>query len=236
MQRLSLADASKRFDEIMLETLEDLIGLDLNQSQLDTAIRKINQMHQERFRDYHDIRHPTWIMEEGISLIETHPEWPINRNAFILAAALHDAVMKLGRALGWNEEQSAELADILLTSLGAPNNFVRVVKTIILATIKHDLPSREELPDEADHNAAALLLDLDLAGLCGTPAAFEADTEANWREWQAVCLRYEFDAGRIQWAKDFLAHKADAAIYTSPFFTPDQETQARVNLAQLAGR
>ncbi|MDX2283720.1 MAG: hypothetical protein NW241_06135 [Bacteroidia bacterium] len=166
-----------------------------------------------RDRHYHNLNHLAALLED----ISQHPDVWEDRDSAELAAWFHDAVYDPLRPD--NEAQSARMAGEQLAAWGLPPARLARIQRLILAT-RH-LDEAPEDPDEA------LLRDLDLAVLGGTPDAYQAYAGAIRREYSVV-PEAAYRAGRSQVLARFLAR---TAIYRTQACQDRYEAAARRNLA-----
>lgn len=235
--QLSIVDAASRFQMQAVNVLTSVcrrFGLHGKGDAVDCHAAAVSAYYQEPWRHHHDIRHPVSMLEleEVIASIFKIATFPIDRLALQVMIIYHDTILKLMREKGWNERESAKLAFEVLLSLGAPLEFCHFVAMGIRATATHEIPE-QFLFDEVAWNTVGLLLDLDLEGLGREEGYFARNTEANWREWQPVATRAEYDAGRAAWARNFLDTRQN--IFSTRFFAMN-EAQAKANLRRLAER
>lgn len=206
--------------------------IDPEHSNIAKIMDKVSTCHLENHRDYHNILHPYKMLVELELLIAAHSELKDAVDITLMTWLIthHDIVLKLGREKGWNEEQSAILAENHMVTLGFETSRIGPVVCGILCTIDHQISGVLNFKDPKQQLAVELFLDLDLAGLGQPPDEFQQDTEAVWREFRAIATREEYDAGRAVWAAEFL--KRDR-IYHTRYFA-DKRAQARTNLEALA--
>ncbi|MET0460566.1 MAG: hypothetical protein ABW195_15050 [Ilumatobacteraceae bacterium] len=124
------------------------------------ALDDVVGRHREPHRRYHGVRHVTWVVRHVHTLAGAVPVADLD--AVVAAAFFHDAVYD-PRAHD-NEEQSALLAERVLTGLGWSSDRAATVAALVRATADH----------EATDGDGAVLLDADLAILGSEPAAYQA--------------------------------------------------------------
>ncbi len=134
----------------------------------DDLLRRYNEPH----RRYHTAEHLTEVLEHVDELAEEADDAAAVR----LAAWFHDAVY--APLSGDNEEQSAVLAERLLTEAGAPSDTVAEVARLVRLTASHEVPP-------GDRNAA-VLCDADLAILAAGPERYAAYAAAVREEYAEV--------------------------------------------------
>ena len=171
-------------------------------------------------RQYHDVGHLTAVLDvvDRLAALAPHPD------RVRLAAWLHDAVYD-PRALGdANERDSAQFAEGLLTTLGAPAEVAAEVARLVGLTAGHAT---------ADGDAdGALLCDADLAILASDEERYAAYAAAIRREYAHV-PDDAFRAGREQVLKALLELPS---IYRLEPLRAAWEDRARANLAAELSR
>lgn len=171
----------------------------------------------EPHRHYHAVSHLRAVLD-ALDLLAGEVRSP---TVVRLAAWFHDAVYE-GRP-GDDERASAGLADATLTELGLPPSDVAEVRRLVLLTATHD-------PSPGDDDGAALC-DADLSVLGGTPADYQAYTEAVRRDYAHV-PDDAFQAGRAAVLDRLLAHDP---LFHTPTGRRLWQTAARRNItAELA--
>ncbi|MCA9367701.1 hypothetical protein KC887_05595 [Candidatus Kaiserbacteria bacterium] len=189
--------------------------------------------YQQPNRTYHGVAHPCnmhsarYVIDDWCVRYDTAPI--LGRTAIVALYWMimgHDIVIKFGQAPGWNEAESARQTGEIMRRLGYPEQLVAFVERGINATAKHTL---DGIPED-EQPTVAFLLDLDLMGLGQSAEGFAADTESIWLEYQPYLTRGAYDAGRKEWAAQFLERPR---IYHTVYFA-DKEAQAIANLRALA--
>jgi predicted metal-dependent HD superfamily phosphohydrolase len=170
----------------------------------------------EAHRRYHGVDHVASVLATLSELTAPRTATPAAR----LAAWFHDAVYDPARFD--NEELSAELAVDRLTALGTDAGLVAEVRTLVLATKRHEVPATAA--PVTDHDE---LLDADMAILASPPATYEAYTAAIRAEYGHLDDAV-FRAGRAAVLRTFLARPA---IFTSAAGAQRFEARARANVA-----
>ncbi|AGZ46424.1 hypothetical protein AFR_40850 [Actinoplanes friuliensis DSM 7358] len=165
-------------------------------------------------RQYHTVAHLTAVLD----VIDEFATLAPGADRVRLAAWLHDAVYD-PRALGdTNERDSAEFAEGLLTTLGAPDEVAAEVARLVGLTAGH--ATNDDDPD------GELLCDADLAILASTPDDYAAYTAAIRREYAHVPDE-AFRGGRTQVLKALLELPS---IYRHAPLRQAWEDRARANL------
>lgn len=171
----------------------------------EAAGRDLLARYAEPQRRYHDRRHLTEVLD-AVDALAGHAADP---RAVRLAAWFHDAVYQPTAAPGRNEEDSAVLAEQVLTGLGLDDRSggtVAAVAALVRGTADHEVRSDDpSAPPVAD---AEVLYDADLAILAASPeryAEYAADVRAEYvhvpdqvfRPARAAILRGFVDRPRI---------------------------------------
>ena len=167
-------------------------------------------------RQYHTVEHLSAVLDvvDRLSGLAPHPD------RVRLAAWLHDAVYD-PRALGdANERDSAEFAEGLLSTLGAPEEVAADVARLVSLTAGHATEDGDE--------DGALLCDADLAILAGDEERYTAYTQAIRREYAHVSDD-AFRGGREQVLKALLELPS---IYRLAPLREAWEETARANLTR----
>ena len=190
-------------------------GATAGDADLDAAGSYLLGRWSEPQRQYHDVSHLAAVLDvvDRLAGLAPHPD------RVRLAAWLHDAVYD-PRALGdANERDSAEFAEGLLTTLGAPAEVAAEVARLVGLTAGHAT---------ADGDAdGELLCDADLAILASDDERYAAYTAAIRREYAHV-PDDAFRAGREQVLKALLELPS---IYRLAPLRDAWEAKARANLA-----
>jgi predicted metal-dependent HD superfamily phosphohydrolase len=165
----------------------------------------------EPHRRYHGVRHVEHVVAMADALAGGSAD-----AAVVLAAFLHDVVYDTRAAD--NEERSAAYAREHLPPLGVDAATVAEVARLVLATKAHD----------AADEAAALLLDADLAVLGADPATYDAYS-AGVREEYGWVPEGLYRAGRAHVLRSFLDRPA---VFLTEPMRRRGEAAARANLAR----
>jgi predicted metal-dependent HD superfamily phosphohydrolase len=189
-------------------------GATAGDADLDAAGNYLLGRWSEPQRQYHDVSHLAAVLDvvDRLAGLAPHPD------RVRLAAWLHDAVYD-PRALGdANERDSAEFAEGLLTTLGAPAEVAAEVARLVGLTAGHATTD-----GDAD---GELLCDADLAILASDDEQYLAYTAAIRREYAHV-PDDAFRAGREQVLKALLELPS---IYRLAPLREAWEAKARANL------
>jgi len=163
-------------------------------------------------RRYHGLEHIVAVLDAIQQLREAESSTP----EVELAAWFHDAVYDPRR--DDNEEQSALLAERMLSGTDPDRIDIAEVARLVRLTATHD-------PDAGDA-AGELLCDADLAVLAGDMASYEAYTEGVRAEYAHVSDD-DFRRGRAAVLEQLLAMPT---LYRTPLGRARWETRARDNL------
>jgi predicted metal-dependent HD superfamily phosphohydrolase len=189
-------------------------GATVPDADLDAAGSYLLGRWSEPQRQYHDVTHLSAVLD----VIDRFAELAPNAARVRLAAWLHDAVYD-PRALGdANERDSAEFAEGLLTTLGAPDEVGAEVARLVGLTAGH--------ATTADDPDGELLCDADLAILAADDERYARYTQAIRREYAHVPDQ-DFRAGRGQVLRALLELPS---IYRLPPLREAWEARARANL------
>jgi len=170
----------------------------------------------EPHRQYHDVGHLTAVLD----VIDRYADLAAHPDRVRMAAWLHDAVYD-PRALGdANERDSAEFAEGLLTTLGAPVEVAAEVARLVGLTAGH--------ATGADDPDGELLCDADLAVLAGDEEQYAAYAAAIRREYAHV-PDADFRAGR---SRVLTALLELPSIYRLASLRDAWEERARSNLTR----
>lgn len=188
----------------------------------DDLMERIRGFHAGPDRGYHGWSHPLALLDL-FTQVEDRLDDPLAVRCAIL---LHDAIYE-PRARD-NEARSAALATEMLDGVVPPETLARTIR-LIEATAKHAIP--ENLPPD-ERGDMAMFLDMDLAILAASPAAFDA-YEAGVRHEYREVPEAAFRAGRAAILEGFLARDA---LYMSPWGRETFEAKARANLDRSVRR
>jgi predicted metal-dependent HD superfamily phosphohydrolase len=178
---------------------------------------RLTSMFSERHRQYHNCQHVAECLEE----FDRAKHLAMEPVAVELAIWFHDAVYD-PRA-GDNEERSADLAAAWLNEGSAPASIVDSVRTLVLATKRHD---------GSGHVDAPLVVDVDLSILGREQKRF-LEYEDQIRAEYAWVDPVVFAEKRSTILEQFMARPR---IYGTDWFFERYERQARLNLADSIRR
>ncbi|MFG2048647.1 metal-dependent phosphohydrolase [Micromonospora sp. NPDC048935] len=168
----------------------------------------------EPHRHYHTVAHLTAVLD----VVDQHAGLADRADLVRLAAWWHDAVYDPRAAGDANEQDSAALAESVLTGLGVPTSTAAEVRRLVLLTAGHAVG-----PDDRD---GALLCDADLAVLAAPPAVYDSYAAAIRREYAHV-PEPAFRAGRAAVLSGLLALPA---LFRLPPLAEVWEEAARGNV------
>jgi predicted metal-dependent HD superfamily phosphohydrolase len=174
---------------------------------------------EEPHRAYHNSMHVLALLQHA----EDAHELVSDPHKMALAIWFHDAIYD-PKAQD-NEAQSAALAQTSLKHLGEKDPFVADVETMILATVKHQLP-------ENASNDLQLFLDFDLSILGSTPETYASYAAAIRTEYHFVPDDV-YKPGRRAVLENF--RKRDRLYFTDYAFDK-WEAAARENLTTEIGQ
>jgi predicted metal-dependent HD superfamily phosphohydrolase len=183
---------------------------------LDAIFDKLNTLHSEPHRHYHNARHITECLAEFQTAKHLAPE----PDLLELALWLHDAIYDPHRHD--NEDQSAALTRELFEPI-LPVHSLDQIAHLIVAT-KHLAPAAE--PD------SKLIVDIDLSILGKDPKRFD-EYEQQIRAEYSFVPDALFRQKRAEILNAFLAR---TRIYQTTHFHDRCEKQARANLARSIAR
>ncbi|WP_229067853.1 metal-dependent phosphohydrolase [Actinoplanes sp. DH11] len=189
-------------------------GATTSDADLDAAANYLVGRWTEPQRHYHDVTHLAAVLD----VVDRYAELAPHPDRVRLAAWLHDAVYD-PRALGdANERDSAEFAEGLLLSLGAPDEVATEVARLVGLTAGH--ATAETDPD------GELLCDADLAILAADEEKYARYTSAIRREYAHV----PDDAFRAARTRVLEALLELPSIYRHPEIRAEWEDRAQANL------
>ena len=174
------------------------------------------QCYAEPWRHYHALQH----LGECLTAFESAAHLAVHPAEVEAALWFHDAVYELQRAD--NEEQSAQLAQRVLSDAGVASEATSRVVDLILVTRHTAIPLALD---------AQLLVDIDLS-ILGAPAARFAEYERQIRAEYSFVPQALFDEKRRAILQSFLARPR---IYNTAHFYDALERCARTNLSTAIG-
>lgn len=205
-------------DKLFLNWSKLLKNFNISQTATEQTFNKIVESYSTPNRYYHDLEHINHVIEI-IQLLEKQTKYFGNKfeiKTVQLAAWFHDIIYDT-KAKD-NEEQSAEYAAKILSSLSIPSDVIKNVKKLILQTKNH-------YASTTDLNAQ-ILLDADLAILGSNPIEYSKYTQAIRQEYIWV-PKTEYFAARKKVLENFLQREN---IYFTQFMQQTKEKIARNNL------
>lgn len=183
-------------------------------------LHDLNMRYREPWRGYHGIDHIADGLYELLQHLGSIDDEK-REGALVRAWCYHDAYYAPGCP---QNEYFSYLLSIRSMPSRFPERMIEVMADHIMATREHQLPENAHYPEDT-----ALLIDIDLKRLAGTPEEFMHDHELIVQEF---CEAYPEPAvlrGRREWAQTFLKRER---IYLTPFYAHLEET-ARRNLTNL---
>ena len=162
-------------------------------------------------RHYHNLDHIAYMLELAHRYSQERHQFDV----LLFAIFYHDIVYKATRSD--NEEQSATVAEGRLHKLGIPENAIRMVKEMIIATKSHQQHS---------DNLINFLLDIDLSILGADSARYDRYSQGVRKEY-SLFPDLIFKPGRRKVLQHFLSQKQ---IYKTHAFQEEFEGKVRENL------
>jgi len=178
-------------------------------SMANDAFLDLCQRYQHKSRFYHTLVH----IENMLSLAEYYQSSIESLDAMFFAIWFHDSVQVIGKD---NEQQSALLASRILKDLGVPEEIIKKVYSMILATKKHI---------ERTDSDTKLLIDFDLAVL-GSDRETYRKYKKNCRKEYAI-PDWIFKRGRMKFLRKLLERQS---IFQSMVFKERYEKTAIENI------
>jgi predicted metal-dependent HD superfamily phosphohydrolase len=175
----------------------------------------------EPHRHYHGETHLTEVLAAVDALCRAEGVGAAPRGVAVLAAWFHDAVYVVSDPAG-NEQRSAALATAALGRLGAPQELVDRVATLVLDTASHDLGPRVR------DVARVVLHDADLWVLSAPVARFDEYCRQVRAEYAHVPAA-EYARARSAVLRPLLARPH---VYRTPHARDRWEPPARENLVR----
>lgn len=182
----------------------------------DALFQKLVDAYSEKHRVYHDKSHLIQCFSEFVQV----KDLLISPDTVEAAIWFHDAVYN--PASNKNEEESARWAEKELTAAGVPDDAVKKIFNLILAT-RHDT-----IPQDAD---TKFFLDIDLSIFGSNPYKYEEYQKSIRKEYKWV-PSFLYKKNRAGLLKSFLDRES---IYHTIWFQEKFEERARENIeAELA--
>ncbi|MFX1520389.1 MAG: pantetheine-phosphate adenylyltransferase [Promethearchaeota archaeon] len=199
-----------QYGELRFRGLWERIGAD---GTPDAEYQRLLEAYSQSHRVYHSLPHIVRGLDEHAEAkhLMEHPD------QVLFAWWYHDFVMQ--RKSRVDEERSAQIAYNVCKNALLPDDFAENVKTLILATKHHDMPTTID---------GKYIVDIDLAIFGRSVAEFDNYEESIRVEYQWTNPE-EFRSGRIAVLERFLNRPT---IYYTDFFRNKYDTQARRNLEQ----
>lgn len=174
------------------------------------AYNDLLKRYSEPHRKYHNLEHINHCLREfgTVWLLAEEPD------VLELAIWYHDAIYDIGASD--NEERSADLVASVMRGFSLPEDLIKCVCDIIIAT-KHS-----EVPESFD---AKLMLDIDISNI-GSAEKFK-ETNKQVREEYSLAPEDVFNSGRSNIMQSFLNRPT---IYLTEFFQEKYEKTARENI------
>ncbi|MEL6457549.1 MAG: hypothetical protein AAFQ91_04765 [Cyanobacteria bacterium J06621_15] len=197
---------------------ELLQNFDISTTSTKQTFNKIVESYSTPNRYYHNLEHIHNVLEV-IQTLESqtrYDETCCETKTVKLAAWFHDIIYDTKSKD--NEEQSAEYAVKVLSSLSISSDVIKEVKKLILQTKNH-----QALTTNIN---SQILLDADLAILGSNPTEYSKYTNAIRQEYIWV-PETEYFAARKKILENFLQRKN---IYLTQFMQQTREKVARINL------
>jgi predicted metal-dependent HD superfamily phosphohydrolase len=182
-----------------------------DEAEIDKIFQLLVTKYSEKHRAYHNLSHINYLLGEAEKIEFEDFE------AVFLATWFHDAIYEPRRKD--NEIQSAKLAIKLLQTLNLPNNKIKQVEKIIIATQTH---SAENLDDDGK-----IFLDLDLSILGANEEIYQNYSRVIRHEY-AYVPNFLYRRGRKKVLENFLRRET---IYFTENLRQRFEKQARINLS-----
>lgn len=177
--------------------------------------------YREPHRHYHTFNH----IISGLNDLEKSWGYAQYPNEIAFAFYFHDAIYDLSPSgESENEIRSAELARDIAIRAGLFDDVVARIEGLVLVT---DHKKELETYDEG------LMADMDLAILGKPPEEYQFYERGIWEEYQQVTDLSTYQKGRRRVLEHFLRRSSNcSAIYNTPYFYYNFETQATLNLTQ----
>ncbi len=179
--------------------------------------RRLHAAYTESWRSYHNLNHIEHCLKEFVGVRQLADD----TKAIEAAIWFHDVIYDTrGKD---NEEQSAGVAESILSAAGLSEEFRSRVRVLILATRHTQLPAGKD---------ASLLVDIDLSILGASVERYD-EFERQIRAEYSRVKESDFAAGRARVLSGFLDRKS---IFASEIFIRSYESHARNNLTRAVKR
>jgi pantetheine-phosphate adenylyltransferase len=190
------------------KSLWEQIGAKGNQRKV---YNKVVELYSQPHRFYHNLVHVVHALRdfEDVRNLSDNPEW------LEMSLWLHDVIYD-PKSTG-HEEKSAEFAHQILKDAGIKDDYINLVKQLIMAT---------KLGETLSTNDAKLIADIDIANFGKSFETFSAYRDCVRDEYDFV-PEQDFKNGTAQIFESFL--KRDS-IYHTEFFRQRYESHASENL------
>lgn len=184
-----------------------------SKAEIENCFNDIWIAYTESHRHYHNLTHISSMIQE----IDNNPDNSLDHDVLLFATWFHDIVYNPKKHD--NEEKSAMLAVKMLKQLGVPQEKIKKVETLILATANH-MNINDPDPD------MCFFLDCDLKVLGATREQYILYAEDIRKEYIHV-LSLIYSIGRKKILKRFIE---SSSIYRTEYFKNKYEKQARSNI------
>lgn len=189
----------------------------------ETLFKKIVERYTESSRAHHTLAHIVFMLDELENVKHLTVKYNETRFGIWYHDVVNDAYAEVRPEPMYNEKRSAYYAGLDMHELGLPNDFVKNVERLIMATAHKKL---------ATENDEMIITDLDLLILGQDEKVFDA-YDANIRiEYELIPID-QYKAGRTRVLNHFLDRPS---IYATDFFREGYESIARNNLQRAIAR
>ncbi len=176
-----------------------------------TLWSEIEQRYGERARHYHTLRHLENMLNDLLQVKDHINDW----DSVMIALVYHDVVYN--PLSGSNEEASSDLAIKHLSLAAYPEDKFQHVRSLILATKKHQRSGHEDINYFTDADLAIL----------GKGEAEYNEYATNVRKEYSLVPDLIYRPGRKKVLQHFLTMES---IYKTDFFRHAYEINARINI------
>ncbi len=189
----------------------------------ETLFKKIVERYTESSRAHHTLAHIVFMLDELELVKHLVAKYNETRFGIWYHDVVNDAYAEVRPEPMYNEKRSAYYASLDMHELGLPNDFIKNVERLIMATAHKKL---------ATENDEMIITDLDLLILGQNEKVFDA-YDANIRiEYELIPID-QYKAGRTRVLNHFLDR---SSIYVTEFFKNKYEESARNNLKRAIAR